>query len=176
MKWHASGDEGTDRPGDVRPISAAILLASTLVVAAGCNSQRSTFTQGRLEKTCDDAIPTCDTRAGCVVTGDDYTRGTFPGGRSVIVRTHDDDKNRLIVRFLLEEMVSPGTELQLQAYSPDCGDFSERHPTDINLFERAGDDRILEFELPIEGRGDHLLTLFSDMGADYLMTATPKSR
>ncbi len=41
----------------------------------------------------------------------------------------------------------------------------------MDVFARAGDDRTLEFTLPTGGRGDHLLEIFSDMSAEWLITA-----
>lgn len=147
---------------------AALLCA---LAATSCVRQEEVFTEGRVETTCGDAIPVCDTRAACVLDDNVYVDGAFPGGLQSIVRTESGD-NRIVVRFLLEEMTSPGSELLVRAHSPGCGTFNERHLQDVDLFERAGDDRILQYELELEGDGDHLLEIFSDMGAEYLMTVT----
>lgn len=154
-----------------------ILLASLLAVPAlsGCVEQDSIFTQGRIQTTCNGAIPICDSRAACVVGDDVYVDGTFPGGQKTIVRTQTD-KNRLIVRFLLREMLNPGTEILVRAHSPSCNYFDDQHPQDVDLFERAGDDRVLEFQLNLRGEGDHLLEIFSDMAADYTMTTTVQDK
>lgn len=92
-----------------------------------------------------------------------------------MVRT-EDEQTRLVVRFLLTEPIFPGTELLVQINTPDCSDLNEEHPRDIDLFQLAGDDRTLEFQLDMEGRGDHLLEIFSDMSAAYLMTVEVEQR
>jgi hypothetical protein len=85
----------------------------------------------------------------------------------VIVRT-DVDPARLVTRFLLIDQTFPGTEMQVRAYDTGCGDFDEQVYRDVDLFELAGDDGILELHLDVEGLGDHMVELFSDMGSGYL--------
>jgi len=152
-------------------VSLVALLVVGAAAAGGCVSDDEVFTEGRLRTTCDGAIPICDSRGACILGNDKYIDGQFPGGNKLIVRTGTDD-NDLIVRFLLREMLSPGTEILVRAYEPGCSNFDERHIEDTDLFERAGDDRTLEFDLDLPGRGDHLLEIFSDMGAEYSMTTT----
>lgn len=149
---------------------AALLTLFALFVAplGGCLDDESVFTDGRLEDPCNGSIPVCDTQAACVLDTDEYYRSEFPGGARMIVRTESEDA-RIFVRFLLTDPIYPGTELLVQAYEPGCGEFDEEHPRDIDLFEFAGDDRIIEFELELPGRGDHLLEIFSDMSSQYLM-------
>ena len=145
-----------------------LLWCAYLSLLAGCVSDESIFTKGRLEDLCNASIPVCDTQAACVLDEDEYIRSEFPGGQRLIVRTETDNAT-LIVRFLLTDTLYPGTELLVQAYEASCGDFDEEHPWDIDLFEFAGDDRIIEFTLDLPGRGDHLLEIFSDMSSSYLM-------
>ncbi|MFU8802642.1 MAG: hypothetical protein ACNA8W_02425 [Bradymonadaceae bacterium] len=140
--------------------------------ATSCVNDEQVFVQGRLQNPCNTSIPICRVRGSCVLRGDEYVRGTFPGGFRAIVHNNDVKDARLVVRFLLTEMIAPGTELHVQLHTPDCGGLDEAHPRDIDLFEYAGRDRIIEFHLDIEGRGDHLLEIFSDMSADYLLTVT----
>lgn len=138
---------------------------------SSCGDDQSVFTGQRLEQRCNSSIPACGTRASCVIGNDEYYSGQFPGGLKTIVRT-DTDNATLVVRFLLTDMVFPGTELQVAAYTPGCDDFDEAHEKDIDLFELAGDDRIIEYEMDLDGRGDHLVEIFSDMSASYLLTLT----
>lgn len=147
------------------------LTAVFIVVTfgAGCVDDSRLFTQGRIQDLCNESIPICGRQAACALDDGEFFAGRFPGGQRVITRTEFEDQ-RLIVRFLLDEMVFPGTEILVQAYTPDCGDFDEAHPQNVDLFRLAGDDRILQFELDVAGRGDHLVEIFSDMSASYSMT------
>ena len=144
------------------------MLLATSLPLCGCTSDEGVFTQGRLEDLCNASIPVCDTQASCVLEEDEFFEGAFPGGTRLIVRTETEQAD-LIVRFLLTEPLYPGTEILVQAYDTSCGELSEEHPKDIDLFRLAGDDRILEFSLPVEGRGDHLLEVFSDMSSTYIL-------
>ncbi|MDF1562000.1 MAG: hypothetical protein P1V51_03105 [Deltaproteobacteria bacterium] len=150
------------------------MLALVVVLAGlGCTDE-TLFTQGRIEDLCNGVVPSCKKQAGCVLDDEHFTRGVFPGEQRIVVRSITRDA-RLIVRLLFVEMVYPGTEILVQAFSPDCGDVSMEQvvvdgPEDIDLFEYAGDDRIIEFHLDLPEAGDHLLEIYSDMAADYLVT------
>lgn len=150
--------------------SLAVALAAVTVLAS-CGDEEDVFVGQRLEQRCNSSIPACDTRAFCVLTNDDYYSGQFPGGLRMLVRSETEDA-RLVVRILFTEMLFPGTELQVTAHSTGCNTFDEVHERDVNLFELAGGDRTLEYHLELTGRGDHLVEVFSDMSASYLMTLT----
>lgn len=138
------------------------------LMVGGCFSDDALFTQGRLEDICNGAIPVCSTQAACTLENDEFYDGFFPGGVRFIVRSETEDA-RLVVRLLLTEPLYPGTELLVQAHEPGCGQFDEEHIQDIDLFDFAGNDRVIEFEMDIPGRGDHLLEIFSDMASEYTL-------
>jgi len=153
-----------------RSLAIAIVLALA-VACSGCVSDDDLFSSGRIENLCNESIPACDVQAACVLDNETFYAGSFPGGQRVIVRSQTAHPH-FVVRFLLQEMLFPGTEMLVEAYTPDCGAFDKEHPQDVDLFRRAGDDRILEYDLEPTGRGDHLVEIFSDMSADYQMTIT----
>ena len=140
-----------------------------LLAASGCVDDSRVFTQGRIEDLCNEAIPICGRQAACTLNNDEYFSSRFPGGQRVVTRTEFPDQ-KLTIRFQLDDLAFPGTELLVQAYSPDCGSYDEEHPRNVDLFSLAGDDRIIEFTLDVAGRGDHLVEIFSDMSASYDMT------
>lgn len=139
-----------------------------LCATTSCLSDEALFTQNRLEDPCNAAIPVCNTQASCVLEDDEFYEGAFPGGARFIVRTQVDEAT-LVVRLLLTEPLYPGTEILVQAHDLGCGNLSEEHPKDVDLFRLAGDDRILEFSLDVNGKGDHLLEIFSDMSSTYIL-------
>jgi hypothetical protein len=152
-------------------VSILAVLSAAITVLTSCGDEEEVFVGQRLEQRCNSSIPACDTRAFCVLTNNDYYSGQFPGGLRVLVRSETDNA-KLVVRVLLTEMLFPGTELQMTAHSTGCNTFDEVHEQDVNLFELAGGDRTLEYHLELTGRGDHLVEVFSDMSASYLMTLT----
>ncbi len=144
-------------------------LPALALLMSSCVSDEAVFTDGRIEDVCNSAIPVCATRAACILQGDEFYRSEFPGGVRMIVRS-ETETAKLIVRVLLTEPIFPGTEFRVQAHTPGCGQFDEGVAIDVDLFEFFGDDRTVEYELDIPGRGDHLLEVFSDMSSTYLLT------
>lgn len=134
----------------------------------GCLSQEEEFTEGRLETLCDGALPVCSLRAGCLLDSENFTRGRFPGSREVIVHAPVVE-SQLRVRLLFTEQVYPGTELLVQVHGPGCSTLEQVSLVDVDIFRRAGQDRILDFTLPLHEKGDHLLEVFSDMSAAWLL-------
>ncbi len=153
------------------PSSHHIILAlilATLSLSA-CLSEEELFTQGRLEKYCRSAIPACAVQASCVLGDKDYLSGHFPGGARVIARSQPNDTS-IKIRILLTEPLAPGTQLLIQVSSPGCDEITEERLEDIDLFALAGEDRILDLNVPLIGQGDHLVEVFSDMSSTWLMT------
>ena len=137
----------------------------------GCTTAEEIFTEGRIENRCNDSVPVCGFQAGCVLGTDQFFAGRFPGGQRVIART-ETEFTRVVLRFLLVERIFPGTQIITRAYDTGCTDFDDRRHEDRDLFDLSGDEGILEFHLDVEGRGDHMLEVFSDMGSGFLMTVT----
>ena len=145
-----------------------LIQGLTLACALGCQTAQEEFAADRLEKICDGAVPICQSTAACVLGRRDYLAGEFPGGQRFIVQTDKLDQN-IAVRVLFERMIYPGTEFMLQLFGPGCTSLETVQIIDEDLFERAGDDQILTFIFPIDEPGDHMLELFSDMAATYLL-------
>lgn len=149
------------------------LLLSALVALplAGCLSDEAAFKQGRLQAFCDRSIAVCSAQASCILNDSTFARSQFPGGLRAVLQ-NDFDEDTVIVRILLTEALAPGTELHVELLSPDCGRVEEERLVDVDLFEVAGNEGLYEFEFPFHGRGDHLLSVFSDMNAQYLLSVT----
>jgi hypothetical protein len=141
------------------------------VALVGCSAE-DLFTQGRVNEPCSAVYPTCHVSyaAGCYLDGDRYTEGNFPGARRLLVATRLVEQT-IRVRLFFRNMLFPGTEILVQAYEPDCGDIVQDLREDVDVFEEAGDDRIIIFDLPTQTPGDHLIELYSDCATDYLLTA-----
>ncbi len=148
---------------------AAAFLAIASMMAGGCNSAEARFTKGRIENLCVQSVPVCGMLADCVLSTDQYIESLFPGGERVLVRS-DTEETRLRVRFLLFDRVFPGSQISLRGHYTGCGDFDENKIEDTDLFDIAGGEGILELEVDVLGRGDHMLEVFSDMSTAYFMT------
>lgn len=148
-----------------------IVIGLSLCVLSGCTTAEGIFTEGRIENRCNDSVPVCGGQAGCVLGTDQFLEGRFPGGQQVIART-DSELTRIVLRFLLVDRVFAGTQIITRAYDTGCTDFDDQRHEDRDLFDLSGDEGILEFHLEVEGRGDHLVEVFSDMGSGFLMTVS----
>ena len=155
----------------MKPRNALLLSALLFVPLVGCLSDEAAFKQGRLQAFCDRSIAICSAQASCVLDDTTFARSQFPGGLRAVLQ-NDFDEDTVIVRILLTEALAPGTELHVELLSPDCGRVEEERIVDVDLFEVAGNERLYEFEFPFHGRGDHLLSVFSDMNAQYLLAVT----
>ena len=134
-----------------------------------CQDPEEEFAAGKLQKLCDGSIPVCAVQAACIVGDNDYLEADFPGGQRFIVQADQLD-TKAVIRLYFKEMVFPGTEFQIKLYGPGCATLETTHILDVDLFERAGDDQIVQFELPVDQPGDHLLELYADMAAAYILT------
>lgn len=113
--------------------------------------------------------------AGCYLNNSNYIERQFPDAHRFLVGTIR--VNEVIrVRVFFKNMFYPGTEILAQAYEPDCGNITEDsrdYREGVDVFEEAGDDQIMMFDLTVETPGDHLVELYSDCAADILVTAEP---
>ena len=169
-------DSAKDK-GSLSPLfrSRALLSLILSFTISGCLSREENFTQGRLRATCESATPICSGRATCTVSPKRYLEGTFPGAeRAILYLQHP--RSQVTVRMLLAEQVYPGTELLVRVHELGCASAEEEQLVDVDIFRRAGDDRILTFTFDVDGRGDHLIEFFSDMSARYTVTVDVEKR
>jgi hypothetical protein len=144
-------------------------------VLASCETAEEEFIGRRILAMCDDAYYICNRPTGCVLDNKHYVEGLFPGERRVVISTEESDVD-LRVRLFLKTMRSPGTEIWIQLYEPDCSmdtHFGREHLVDVDLFKEAGDDRMLIFELKASEEGEHLLEIYSDASTEYLLVVEP---
>ncbi|MCC6619845.1 MAG: hypothetical protein IT385_01240 [Deltaproteobacteria bacterium] len=141
----------------------------TATAAAACESAEDNFVGARLERLCTQSIPICEVTASCILDDRSFVESTFPGGLRLLVPS-EGDAATVEVRLYLVTQVAPGTELSVQANAPGCGEVDEVVLSDVDLFEAAGGDRTFSWRLALPRRGDHLVEVWSDMSARYLLT------
>jgi hypothetical protein len=152
------------------PRSFAHLLAfCSLCLCAACGAAEDDFTSGRALVSCGANIPVCATFAGCVLDGTNYTSGSFAQGgtRRAIVRT--TGAANLKVSLFFQSESSPGTDTEVGYSEVGC---SARYSMDnggTDIFAEAGADRVWSRTQQVSTAGDHLVEVFSDAQADYLL-------
>ena len=150
-----------------------LLLGSCLVLVPGClnASPEATFVGGRNAVICDGQIPACKGKfGGCNLDSNQYTQGSFPSARKLLVTTPVGDY-KIRVLFFFEDRLAPGTETEVSWYEPGCADQYRyqlsKHLTAGDLFEQAGRDQVFEVEQAVADYGDHLIEFWSDATCRY---------
>jgi len=152
----------------MRRARVGLVVLLTVAALAGCADEQEIFTSGRLENRCNESIPVCGYQASCVLGDDQYLRAQFPSGHRMIVRS-EADPVRLRVRLLFTDESFPGTELLVRAYATGCADYDEHSVTGEDVFDQLTGGDEAEYELDVTGRGDHMVEVFSDMAAEFLL-------
>jgi hypothetical protein len=152
-----------------------LILVCALCSFSSCVSREESFTAGRIERLCEASLPICNTRVTCSADEDTYLTGAFPGAeRAMVYAPHP--LTTVTLSFLIDKQIFPGTEMLVRAHQIGCVEIEEKRLVDVDIFQRAGDDRILSFSFDLEGRGDHLIEWFSDATATYVFTVDYKQR
>ena len=141
----------------------AMLLAS---LAMGCTAE-AIFTDGRSHDECNGNWPVCTHRAGCNLNEREFLQGEFPGSRRFIVETLGKATIRLTLLFT--NQVSPGADSEIHWYEPGCFERYSYASDGADLFRESGKTGILEKEQLVHQPGDHMVEIFSDAVAEYLL-------
>ena len=145
---------------------------AALALCAACADAEDAFTTGRSLRDCTGAVPVCSTSAGCVLDGDTYAQGAFAQGgtRRIIVRTISAADIEVALFFRTEE--SPGTDTEIAWYEVGCRDRKSAQSGGRDVFAEAGADRVWKRSQRVVTAGDHLVEVFSDAQAEYLLKVT----
>lgn len=147
-------------------LPVAALLAIAAAAGGGCTAE-DVFIGERTLDECDGNWPVCTYRAGCNLNPREYIEGQFPGSRRFIVET--DDKADIRVTMLFLSQISPGADTEIHWYEPGCFDRYSYTSDGADLFREAGSSGIFEQQRTLFRGGDHLIEVFSDAVADFLL-------
>lgn len=143
-----------------------VLAISAWVGACGTGPE-SNFTLGLELDRCDQSFPVCQTTAGCVLTTDRYLEGAFPGTRQFIVPAAEEQVITVDIFFRTQEAIGVDTEILWS--EPGCFDTYQYRSNGRDIFREAGNDRVLSVGQQVFLGGDHLVEVFSDAVAEYLL-------
>ena len=150
--------------------AAAALVAAVVGLTglggAGCTAEDVFVGERKLDE-CDGNWPVCTYRAGCNLNVREYVEGQFPGSRRFIVETEGRADIRVTMLFLSQ--VSPGADTEIHWYEPGCFERYSYTSDGADLFREAGSSGIFERERTVYRGGDHLIEVFSDAVADFLL-------
>ena len=145
-----------------------VLATIAVAMTGGCGlGPESNFTLGLDLDRCDGTFPACSLTAGCVLTEDEYLEGRFPGARQFIVPAIEEQV--ITVDIFFRTQVSTGIETEVLWNEPSCFETYQYTSNGRDIFFEAGNDRILTVSQQIFRDGDHLVEVFSDAVAEYLL-------
>lgn len=145
------------------------LLLSALALSGCLGGPEAGFTQGRALSTCNATVPVCSSTAGCVLDATNYTSGSFAQGgtRRFIVRTVSAADVEVELFWASEG--TPGTDTEVGFYETGCSSRASKDSGGADVFNEAGPARIWKRLQRVDTAGDHLIEVFSDAQADYLL-------
>lgn len=145
---------------------AALALLAPLGAGPACTPE-DVFTGDRDLDDCQGNWPVCAYRAGCKLNEREFMEGSFPGSRRFIVETAGRSDIRVSLLFLTQ--VSPGADTEIHWYEPGCFERYGYASEGADLFREAGGSGIFEKTRTVYRGGDHLVEVFSDAVADFLL-------
>ena len=139
-----------------------------VLAVVGCGTgPESNFTLGLELDRCDSTFAECGTSAGCILTEEEYLEGSFPGTREFIVPAIEEAV--ITVDIFFRTQVATGVDTEILWNEPGCFDQYQFRSNGRDIFFDAGNDRILSVSQQVFLSGDHLVQVFSDAVADYLL-------
>ena len=142
-----------------------------LLLLCGCNlglGAEDNFKGGLTRDRCDGTFPICQTTAGCTMGTGRYIEGAFPGARQFIVPAPEEAVIRVHIFF--KSQMFNGIDTEILWYEPGCFDDVYRYASEgRDIFQEAGNDKVFTQEQQVFLEGDHLVEVFSDAVAEYII-------
>jgi hypothetical protein len=138
-----------------------------LAALSGCGVSEGDFIAGADPDPCQGNVPVCATSAGCVLAETKYMEGDFPGLANFVVTTPADTS--IEVKLFFKTRVHPGDDTEFIWYEPGCGDNYVWESGGIDMFAKAGADRVFSQAHEVRRAGDHLIEIYSDATTHYFL-------
>jgi len=144
-------------------------LLLPLALAVGCIDAQSAFIDGRTLDACTSTIPVCTTTADCLLDLTNYTQGSFNEGATRRLVVHTDEAATITVELYFTTEISPGIDTEVTFYESECLSSDDVTSGGDDIFQEAGPGHIWQRSHQVVTAGDHLVEVFSDAQADYLL-------
>lgn len=145
-----------------------VVIGSLLLALGGCGlGAEGNFTQGLSRDRCDGTFPVCQTTAGCTMGLGRYVEGRFPGERKFIVPAPEE--SLINVRIFFKTEIATGIDTEILWHEPGCFDTYQYLSEGRDIFLEAGNDQVFEQSHQVFLDGDHLVEIFSDAIAEYIV-------
>jgi hypothetical protein len=166
---HRVRTPGKARAALLRAASALLLCAAASLLPACVPDSEDLFIDNRTYVPCVGQVPVCVTQAGCVLDAAGYTRGNFAQGSTLraVVRTTVPSVIEVQLYFRTEG--SPGTDTEIAFNEVGCRTRIALQSGGVDVFAEAGEGRVWSRKQQVFTPGDHLVEVFSDAQAEYLL-------
>jgi hypothetical protein len=148
--------------------SAGLAAAALLLCACGGNLDE--FLGARSRDACDQTWPVCDRVVGCIVGGQTYLTGRFPGSAQFMVRL--DEPSKVTVGIFIEGLAGTGTQdAYIHWWEDGC---TKRIRSAVSATDFVSEvDKVGYFsrDADLVGIGDHLIELSVDAQSTYYVKA-----
>lgn len=144
-----------------------VLSIMGLLSLLSCGVQEGDFIIGADYSPCQANIPVCQTTAGCNMNESTYIEGEFPGRRTFVVTAPVDTD--IVVKIFFKTREHPGEDTEIRWYEPGCADYYAYESDGIDIFSKAGSDRVFSKTKRMRSGGDHLIEIYSDATTNYFV-------
>ncbi len=148
----------------LRLVALSLLLSGT----NACGISEGDFIRGAEHDPCMDGVPVCNTTAGCIINEAIYIEGDFPRDLVKFIVTTPADTG-IEVKIFFKSMKHPGGDTEIRWYEPGCADYYVYESMGVDIFEKAGSDRVFRQERKVRMAGDHLIEIYSDATTHYFI-------
>jgi hypothetical protein len=145
------------------------LVPAVAVTVSCAGDPQSAFVANRMAVSCDSAVPVCTTYAGCGLDGTNYTKGSFAQGPAIRFLVHTEGPATISVEVFFTSEQSPGVDTEVTWYEAACSTSTTQASDGADVFAEAGAGMVWKRSQKVTTAGDHLVELFSDAQADYLL-------
>jgi hypothetical protein len=146
-----------------------LLFAAAALTAACSGGPEADFTADRSAVSCNSAIPVCTTYAGCSLDETNYVAGSFSQGPAVRFLVHTGGPATISVELYFTSEQSPGVDTEVTWYESACASSTTQASDGADVFAEAGANMVWKRSQQVTTEGDHLVELFSDAQASYLL-------
>jgi hypothetical protein len=153
-----------------RAITAGLCALLASAALTGCvPDSEDLFIDNRTYVPCNGQVPVCVTQAGCVLDSTSYTRGNFAQGSTLRTIVRNTVPSVIEVQLYFRTEGSPGTDTEVAWNEVGCRTRVSQQSGGIDVFAEAGEGRIWKRKQEVFTPGDHLVEVFSDAQAEYLL-------
>ena len=146
--------------------AAALAAASAAALLSGCGGTKEDFIGYRSRDACDQTWPVCDRVVGCILGGQTYLTGRFPGQGRFVVRLAEP--STVTVGIFVEGVAGTGTsDAYIHWWEDGCVKRIRVSVGAAAFVSELDRDGVFTRSADLVGVGDHLIEISADAQATF---------